>query len=170
MEEEGAVQEVAKEIRVLDGCDNPNIVRYMGCWKPHDEDDLWIAMEFCGGGSVAEIIRILNRPFNEDVIALICRETLNGIKYLHSKAIVHRDIVRLLIFIRCHFHFLTLLWCFQKGGNILLTDDGQVKVADFGVAAQLFNTIAKRQTFVGTPYWMAPEVCLPFRRFFRGNS
>lgn len=82
----------AREIRVLDGCDHPNIVRYLGCYKPLDEDDLWIAMEFCGGGSVAEVIRVLNRPLNEDCIALICRETLQGLKYLHSKAIVHRDV------------------------------------------------------------------------------
>ncbi len=92
VEEENAVNEVAKEIVVLDGCDNPNIVRYLGCYKPPLEEDLWIVMEFCGGGSVAEVIRVLNRPMSEDCIALVCREALNGLKYLHSKAIVHRDI------------------------------------------------------------------------------
>lgn len=137
VEEVAALADVAKEIQVLDGCDHPNIVRYMGCYKPIGEQDLWIVMEYCGGGSVAEVIRVLNRPLSEDQIALIVRESLQGLKYLHSKAIVHRDI---------------------KGGNILLTDAGEVKLADFGVAAQLFSTIAKRQTFVGTPYWMAPEV------------
>lgn len=76
----------------MDGCDNANIVRYMGCYKPPMEEDLWIVMEFCGGGSVAEVIRVLNRPLSEDCIALICRECLQGLKYLHSRAIVHRDI------------------------------------------------------------------------------
>lgn len=137
IEEVDAVNDVAKEISVLDGCDDPNIVRYLGCYKPMDEEDLWIAMEYCGGGSVAEVIRLLNSPLDEDEIQLIIRESLKGLKYLHSKSIVHRDV---------------------KGGNILLTENGEVKLADFGVAAQLFSTIAKRQTFVGTPYWMAPEV------------
>jgi serine/threonine protein kinase len=96
-------------------------------------------MEYCGGGSVAEVCKILDRGLEEDQIAIICREALKGLKYLHKMHKIHRDI---------------------KGGNILLTDNGQVKLADFGVSAKLTDTFSKRNTFVGTPYWMAPEVVL----------
>jgi serine/threonine protein kinase len=94
-------------------------------------------MEYCGGGSVSDICNILESGLREDQIALVCREALKGLHYLHSVHKIHRDI---------------------KGGNILLTDAGDVKLADFGVSAQLFSTFSKRNTFVGTPYWMAPEV------------
>lgn len=96
-------------------------------------------MEYCGGGSVAEICKILDRGLEEEQISLICREALKGLKYLHKMHKIHRDI---------------------KGGNILLTETGQVKLADFGVSAKLSDTFSKRNTFTGTPYWMAPEVIL----------
>lgn len=96
-------------------------------------------MEYCGGGSIAEVCKVLDSGLDEDAIALICREALKGLKYLHKIHKLHRDI---------------------KGGNILLTENGQVKLADFGVSAKLFDTFSKRNTFVGTPYWMAPEVVL----------
>lgn len=96
-------------------------------------------MEYCGGGSIAEVCKILDMGLEEDAIALICREALKGLKYLHKIHKLHRDI---------------------KGGNILLTESGQVKLADFGVSAKLCDTFSKRNTFVGTPYWMAPEVVL----------
>lgn len=96
-------------------------------------------MEYCGGGSIAEVCKVLDMGLDEDAIALICREALKGLKYLHKIHKLHRDI---------------------KGGNILLTENGQVKLADFGVSAKLCDTFSKRNTFVGTPYWMAPEVVL----------
>eukprot|EP01087_Luapelamoeba_hula_P019366 TRINITY_DN6403_c0_g1_i2.p2 TRINITY_DN6403_c0_g1~~TRINITY_DN6403_c0_g1_i2.p2 ORF type:complete len:154 (-),score=29.53 TRINITY_DN6403_c0_g1_i2:730-1191(-) len=94
-------------------------------------------MEYCGGGSAIDICNILGTGINEDQIALICREALRGLEYLHRIKKLHRDI---------------------KGGNILLTDQGDVKLADFGVSATLASTFSKRNTFVGTSYWMAPEV------------
>lgn len=94
-------------------------------------------MEYCGGGSIADIIEILESPLTEEQIKYVCREALKGIHYLHSNKKLHRDI---------------------KGGNILVSDDGSIKLVDFGVSTQLERTMAKCDTFTGTPYWMAPEV------------
>ncbi|CAH8465328.1 unnamed protein product [Schistosoma haematobium] len=94
-------------------------------------------MEYCGGQSMQDIYLYTRRPLEEDCIAFVSRETLQGLNFMHNRGRIHRDI---------------------KGANILLTDDGHVKVADFGVAAQLNTSIAKRTTLIGTPYWMAPEV------------
>ncbi|XP_065445925.1 mitogen-activated protein kinase kinase kinase kinase 3 isoform X5 [Chrysemys picta bellii] len=99
-------------------------------------------MEFCGGGSLQDIYHVTG-PLSEQQIAYVSRETLQGLYYLHSKGKMHRDI---------------------KGANILLTDNGHVKLADFGVSAQITATIAKRKSFIGTPYWMAPEVAAVERK------
>lgn len=129
------IDSIQKEIAILRDCNHPNIVKYYGsCRAP---DALWIAMEYCAGGSVSDVMHALGRPLEEGMIAYICAEALKGLSYLHSTGRVHRDI---------------------KCGNILLTEQGDVKLADFGVAAQLTNTLSKRNTFIGTPHWMAPEV------------
>ncbi|KAI4964344.1 hypothetical protein ZWY2020_005905 [Hordeum vulgare] len=134
LSEEG-YEDIRGEIEMLQQCSHPNVVRYFGSYQ--GEEYLWIVMEYCGGGSVADLIGITEEPLDEPQIAYICRETLKGLAYLHTIFKVHRDI---------------------KGGNILLTEQGEVKLGDFGVAAQLTRTMSKRNTFIGTPHWMAPEV------------
>ncbi|XP_057448094.1 serine/threonine-protein kinase 1 isoform X2 [Lotus japonicus] len=134
-EGEEGYEEIRGEIEMLQQCNHPNVVRYLGSY--HGEEYLWIVMEYCGGGSVADLMNVNEEPLDEVQIAYICREALKGLDYLHSIFKVHRDI---------------------KGGNILLTEQGDVKLGDFGVAAQLTRTMSKRNTFIGTPHWMAPEV------------
>ncbi|KAL6765107.1 kinase-like domain-containing protein, partial [Haematococcus lacustris] len=131
----GELDSIRKEIQFLANCNHPNIVKYMGSYRHRHE--LWIVMEYCGGGSVSDLLAASGQGIPQDVIAFICGEALKGLSYLHSLGKVHRDI---------------------KCGNILLSDSGAVKLADFGVAAQLTATMSKRQTFIGTPHWMAPEV------------
>ncbi|KAG0467623.1 hypothetical protein HPP92_019203 [Vanilla planifolia] len=134
-EGEEGYDEIRGEIDMLQQCSHPNVVRYFGSYQ--GEEYLWIVMEYCGGGSVADLMNVTEEPLSEAQIAYICREALKGLAYLHSIFKVHRDI---------------------KGGNILLTEQGEVKLGDFGVAAQLTRTMSKRNTFIGTPHWMAPEV------------
>ncbi|GAB2280179.1 hypothetical protein Dimus_014817 [Dionaea muscipula] len=134
-EGEEGYDEIRGEIEMLQQCSHPNVVRYFGSYQ--GEEYLWIVMEYCGGGSVADLMNATEEPLEECQIAYICREALKGLAYLHSIFKVHRDI---------------------KGGNILLTEQGEVKLGDFGVAAQLTRTMSKRNTFIGTPHWMAPEV------------
>ncbi|EOA33623.1 hypothetical protein CARUB_v10019794mg [Capsella rubella] len=134
-EGEEGYEEIRGEIEMLQQCNHPNVVRYLGSYQ--GEDYLWIVMEYCGGGSVADLMNVTEEALEEYQIAYICREALKGLAYLHSIYKVHRDI---------------------KGGNILLTEQGEVKLGDFGVAAQLTRTMSKRNTFIGTPHWMAPEV------------
>jgi serine/threonine protein kinase len=134
-EGEEGYEEIRGEIEMLQQCSHPNVVRYLGSYQ--GEEYLWIVMEYCGGGSVADLMNVTDEPLEEFQIAYICREALKGLSYLHSIFKVHRDI---------------------KGGNILLTEQGEVKLGDFGVAAQLTRTMSKRNTFIGTPHWMAPEV------------
>ncbi|XP_039040639.1 serine/threonine-protein kinase 3-like [Hibiscus syriacus] len=134
-EGEEEYEEIRGEIEMLQQCSHSNVVRYFGSYP--GEEYLWIVMEYCGGGSVADLMNDTQEHLEENQIAYICREALKGLAYLHSIFKVHRDI---------------------KGGNILLTEQGEVKLGDFGVAAQLTRTMSKRNTFIGTPHWMAPEV------------
>ncbi|KAK8686839.1 hypothetical protein V6N13_125856 [Hibiscus sabdariffa] len=134
-EGEEEYEEIRGEIEMLQQCSHSNVVRYFGSYP--GEEYLWIVMEYCGGGSIADLMNDTEEPLEETQIAYICREALKGLDYLHSIFKVHRDI---------------------KGGNILLTEQGEVKLGDFGVAAQLTRTMSKRNTFIGTPHWMAPEV------------
>ncbi|XP_038156495.1 mitogen-activated protein kinase kinase kinase kinase 3-like isoform X9 [Cyprinodon tularosa] len=131
---------VQQEILMMKDCKHSNIVAYFGSYLRRDK--LWISMEYCGGGSLQDIYHVTG-PLSESQIAYMSRETLQGLYYLHNKGKMHRDI---------------------KGANILLTDNGYVKLADFGVSAQITATLAKRKSFIGTPYWMAPEVAAVERK------
>ncbi|XP_077990446.1 serine/threonine-protein kinase 3-like [Glandiceps talaboti] len=129
------LQEIIKEISIMQQCDSPYVVKYYGSYFKNT--DLWIVMEYCGAGSVSDIMRLRNKTLTEDEIATVLQSTLKGLEYLHSRRKIHRDI---------------------KAGNILLNNEGHAKLADFGVAGQLTDTMAKRNTVIGTPFWMAPEV------------
>ena len=100
------------------------------------EKTMWIAMEMCSGGSVSDMYNSQQKALAEPEIACIMYYSLRGLEYLHKSHKVHRDI---------------------KGGNILLNDRGEVKLADLGVSASLTSTLAKRKSFIGTPYWIASE-------------
>lgn len=129
------LQEIIKEISIMQQCDSPYVVKYYGSYFKNT--DLWIVMEYCGAGSVSDIMRLRKKTLTEDEIATILCDTLKGLEYLHCRRKIHRDI---------------------KAGNILLNSEGHAKLADFGVAGQLTDTMAKRNTVIGTPFWMAPEV------------
>ncbi|XP_034238183.1 serine/threonine-protein kinase mig-15 isoform X5 [Thrips palmi] len=136
-------EEIKLEINVLKKYSNHrNIATYYGAFikksPPGKDDQLWLVMEYCGAGSVTDLVKSTKgQSLKEEWIAYICREILRGLAYLHNNKVIHRDI---------------------KGQNVLLTDNAEVKLVDFGVSAQLDRTIGRRNTFIGTPYWMAPEV------------
>ncbi|KAI0393826.1 kinase-like domain-containing protein [Xylariaceae sp. FL0594] len=127
------VEDIIQEIAILSELQSPYVTRYYGSYAKGAE--LWIVMEFCAGGSCADLMK--PGIIGEDYIAIIVRELLLGLEYLHADKKLHRDI---------------------KAANILLGSNGQVKLADFGVSGQLSATMTKKNTFVGTPFWMAPEV------------
>ncbi|KAJ3206148.1 hypothetical protein HDU67_008357 [Dinochytrium kinnereticum] len=133
---EEELKETLLEMEILKACNHHNITRYMGLFLKGL--DLWICMELCTGGALDSIYRSIKKPLTEDQIASLMYESVVGLDYLHTQvALIHRDI---------------------KAGNLLLTDDGQLKIADFGVSAKLNSTSGRARTFIGTPYWMAPEV------------
>jgi len=130
------VKLLTSEIHIMKESTHPNIVRYLDSFRV--EDKLWVAMEYMGGGCLTEILeQFEDVQMSEGNIAWVCQETLKGLAYIHSLHRIHRDI---------------------KSDNILLGSRGEVKIADFGYAAQLTQQKTKRQTIVGTPYWMAPEL------------
>uniref|UniRef100_A0AAY4F106 non-specific serine/threonine protein kinase n=1 Tax=Denticeps clupeoides TaxID=299321 RepID=A0AAY4F106_9TELE len=134
---EEELEDYMVEIDILASCDHHNIVRLLDAF--YYESKLWILIEFCAGGAVDAVMLELERPLTEPQIRVVCRQTLEALCYLHENKVIHRDL---------------------KAGNILLTLEGHVKLADFGVSARNTKTFQRRDSFIGTPYWMAPEVVM----------
>ncbi|XP_045910344.1 myosin-IIIb isoform X2 [Micropterus dolomieu] len=137
-------EEIEAEYNILRSLSNhPNVVKFFGMFYKSDNlsgGQLWLVLELCNGGSVTELIKgllIRGQRLQEPVIAYILYSALLGLQHLHNNRIIHRDV---------------------KGNNILLTTEGGVKLVDFGVSAQLTSARLRRNTSVGTPFWMAPEV------------
>uniref|UniRef100_A0A7N8WTL6 non-specific serine/threonine protein kinase n=1 Tax=Mastacembelus armatus TaxID=205130 RepID=A0A7N8WTL6_9TELE len=125
-------QDIIKEVKFLQRIRHPNSIEYKGCYLR--EHTAWLVMEYCLG-SASDLLEVHKKPLQEVEIAAITHGALQGLAYLHSQSMIHRDI---------------------KAGNVLLTEPGQVKLADFGSA----SIACPANSFVGTPYWMAPEVIL----------
>lgn len=132
---EAEMETILREIVILKKCHHENIVHYYGTYRSLGK--LWIVMEYCEGDSVDLIYKALHRPLPERLIAYVCHEVLRALQYLHEAKRIHRDI---------------------KGSNILLTAEGHVKLIDFGVSTELMHTFSRRNSFIGTLLWMAPEV------------
>ena len=131
--------DLKKELKLLQRCNSAYIVRAYGAFAKPKE--LWICMEYCDLGSLLDVMRSMDEPMPEDAVASACCDSVRGLAYMHTqipkRVIIHRDI---------------------KSANILFNSEGRVKLADFGVAAQLNSTASKRSSVIGTPHWMAPEV------------
>ncbi|GMM30922.1 hypothetical protein DAMA08_036670 [Martiniozyma asiatica (nom. inval.)] len=125
--------EIQHEIRILSTCKHPNITQYFG--SNLNGAKLQIIMEYMGAGSCSDLL--IAGPFSEIVISYIMGQVLSALKYLHNQGKIHRDV---------------------KAANILVGLNSEIKIADFGVSTQLTNNLSRRMTFVGTPYWMAPEI------------
>ncbi|XP_032408846.1 STE20-like serine/threonine-protein kinase isoform X4 [Xiphophorus hellerii] len=134
---EDELEDYMVEIDILASCNHHHIVKLLDAF--YFEGKLWILIEFCAGGAVDAIMLELERPLTEPQIRVVCKQTLDALTYLHETKVIHRDL---------------------KAGNILLSLDGEVKLADFGVSAKNTNTLQRRDSFIGTPYWMAPEVVM----------
>ncbi|MBN3321562.1 SLK kinase, partial [Atractosteus spatula] len=134
---EEELEDYMVEIDILASCDHAYIVKLLDAF--YYENKLWILIEFCAGGAVDAVMLELERPLTEPQIRVVCKQTLDALSYLHENKVIHRDL---------------------KAGNILLTLDGDIKLADFGVSAKNTKTLQRRDSFIGTPYWMAPEVVM----------
>ncbi|KAM8742733.1 serine/threonine-protein kinase 10 [Acanthopagrus schlegelii] len=134
---EDELEDYIVEIDILAKCDHRYIVKLLDAF--YFDNKLWIMIEFCPGGAVDATMLELDRGLTEPQIKVVCRQMLEALVYLHSMKIIHRDL---------------------KAGNILLMLDGDIKLADFGVSAKNTKTLQRRDSFIGTPYWMAPEVVM----------
>eukprot|EP00939_MAST-03C_sp_MAST-3C-sp1_P002001 g2001.t1 len=130
-------EELVREINILKKCKNLYVTSYVHSYFRQQTREIWIAMEYCEGGSLSDIMRAVDGVFYEGSIRKVAAAVLQGLVYLHEKRIIHRDV---------------------KCANILVTARGGIKLADFGVSACLDRTLGKRHTRTGTPLWMAPEI------------
>ena len=137
------IEEIEEEYMILKDLSNQdNLPNFYGIYlkRYNDEDQLWLVLELCSNGSVTDLVKSLIKigvKLDENLIAYILRQTLQALEHLHKHHVMHRDV---------------------KGHNILITEDGTIKLVDFGVSAHLKNSVGRRNTSVGTPFWMAPEV------------
>ncbi|CAG9330471.1 unnamed protein product [Blepharisma stoltei] len=129
------IESLKTEISIMKQLSHPNIVGYIGSYIKDDE--LWMIIEYCVAGSVADLIKVNKSPLNEQQISSICQAVLKGLNYLHENNKIHRDI---------------------KAANILIDHRGVAKLCDFGVSAHVLNKNSKNDTIIGTPLWMSPEV------------
>ncbi|TNJ28535.1 Kinase, STE STE20 [Giardia muris] len=133
---EGDATDLAREIRLLRKFASKYIVGYIGSFVDKTEGELWVVLEYCSGGSLSDLMRSCSRILTEEECAYAVACALLGLKALHEQKIVHRDI---------------------KANNLLVTEDAVVKLADFGVSAEMANTFSQRFTMIGTPYWLSPQ-------------
>ncbi|XP_045540835.1 serine/threonine-protein kinase 10 [Papilio machaon] len=137
LDNEDDLADFTVEIDILSECRHPNVVELHEAY--FIDNKLWMLLEYCDGGALDSVMAELEKGLNEAQIAYVCREMCRGLQFLHSRRVIHRDL---------------------KAGNVLATMTGGVKLADFGVSAKNKSTLQKHDTFIGTPYWMAPEVVL----------
>ncbi|GAB5360108.1 hypothetical protein AAMO2058_000598900 [Amorphochlora amoebiformis] len=140
-------EDLQLELKILAECDSPYLTAYYASFV--FDNHFWIAMEYCGGGSVMDLMEVCQLTLNHKEIAVCAKHALLGLDYLHKHKIIHRDV---------------------KAANLLLTEKGDCKLADFGVSKRLHNTLAKTKTMIGTPYWMAPEVVDSKKRTHSGYN
>jgi len=141
IDDKGDLEDLKKEIEILKKCRNNNVVSYYGTATTR-ENKLWILMDFMSAGSIRDLIEETQTALTEEQVAFVCRESLKGLLYLHASNIIHRDV---------------------KAANILIDAGGAVKIADFGISAQINEQNAQAKERIGTPLWMAPEVMLQQR-------
>eukprot|EP00041_Stephanoeca_diplocostata_P011896 m.197358 g.197358 ORF g.197358 m.197358 type:complete len:323 (+) comp18715_c0_seq1:198-1166(+) len=132
LDSEAGLQEFAMEIHLLATCRHPNITSFMAAY--YFESKLWIIIEKCDGGAIGDLLSKRGSGMTVNELKVAGAQMLDAITFLHSKNVVHRDL---------------------NAANTLLSGDGLIKIADFGVSAQ---SKGKRHTFIGSPNWMAPEV------------
>ncbi|XP_017016959.1 serine/threonine-protein kinase 10 isoform X3 [Drosophila kikkawai] len=137
LEDEENLSDHMVEIDILSEIKHPNVVELYEAFSI--DDKLWMLIEYCDGGALDSIMVELEKPLTEPQIAYVCKHMTEGLTFLHRNKVIHRDL---------------------KAGNVLLTMEGGVKLADFGVSAKNKHTMQKHDTFIGTPYWMAPELVL----------
>ncbi|XP_068626124.1 serine/threonine-protein kinase 10 [Battus philenor] len=137
LDNEDDLADFTVEIDILSECRHPNVVELHEAY--FIDNKLWMLLEYCDGGALDSVMSELEKGLSEAQIAYVCREMCRGLEFLHGRRVIHRDL---------------------KAGNVLATMTGGVKLADFGVSAKNKSTLQKHDTFIGTPYWMAPEVVL----------
>lgn len=135
VKDESELDDFMVEIDILSECKHKHVVGMYEAY--YHENKLWMMLEFCSGGALDDLILELERGLNEEQIRVVCKQMFECLHFLHTHKVIHRDL---------------------KAGNLLLTNEGNIKLADFGVSAKNKKTIQRRTTFIGTPYWMAPEV------------